>query len=287
MVIPNQGFLPPQGMFGDPNMSPTNFAQNTMATGNVMMGGMPLMADASFGPDIQARLAQMMQSPSMQQQFNQTQPPAPTAAPQPSMGNPGMVEPGSAQPLPPAPPFTPSASLPANATPTNIFGDPFQFQDQRQQDAFGRFMTAPDYQFRLNEGIRAMDASAAQRGLLLSGNQLRALQEFGQGIAAGEFGNYYNRMAGIAGLSQPTDFGGFAQLGAQTLGGLQGARGNLTANLGNIQGAGANAQGAILGNVFGNIPFQQIGQAIGGVFGGGAPAPSSGFSTGGMFRTTL
>jgi hypothetical protein len=184
-------------------------------------------------------------------------------------GSPGTQDPGGI-----------GSQLPGNATPTNIFGNPFQFQDQRQQDAFGRFMTSPDYQFRMNEGVRAMDSSAAQRGLLLSGNQLRSLQEFGQGMAAGEFGNYYNRMAGIAGLSQPTDFGGFAGLGANTLANLQGSRGNLTANLGNIQGAGANAQGAILGNMFGSIPWSQVGTAIGNVFGGNS---GSGFSTGGGF----
>jgi hypothetical protein len=60
----------------------------------------------------------------------------------------------------------------------------------------------------------------------------------------------------------------------------------LTANLGNIQGAGANAQGAIMGNMFGSIPWGQIGNAMGGVFGGGS-APANNFSVGGNFRTRL
>jgi hypothetical protein len=34
---------------------------------------------------------------------------------------------------------------------------------------------------------------------------------------------------------------------------------------------------------FRGIPWGQIGSAIGNVFGGGAPATPSGFSTGGMF----
>jgi hypothetical protein len=261
-----------------------------------MMGG--------FGPQLGPRIQQFINNGGMQ--------PAPGGMPAPQMpGQPAPQMP--AQPVPQQNPGTIEGSpgtqdpggiggyggidgspgtedpggigsqLPGNATPTNIFGNPFQFQDQRQQDAFGRFMTSPDYQFRMNEGVRAMDSSAAQRGLLLSGNQLRSLQEFGQGMAAGEFGNYYNRMAGIAGLSQPTDFGGFAGLGANTMANLQGSRGNLTANLGNIQGAGANAQGALMTEAFRGIPWGQIGSAIGNVFGGGAPATPSGFSTGGMF----
>lgn len=251
-----------------------------------MMGG--------FGPQLGPNIQQFINGGGMQ--------PAPGGMPAPQMpGMPAPQMPGQPMPGQPAPqqnlgpidgspgtedPGGLGGQLPGNATPTNIFGNPFQFQDQRQQDAFGRFMTGPDYQFRMNEGVRAMDSSAAQRGMLLSGNQLRSLQEYGQGMASSEFGNYYNRMAGIAGLSQPTDFGGFAGLGAQTLGNLQGSRGQLTANLGNIQGAGANAQGALMTEMFRGIPWQGIGQSIGNVFGGGGGG-NSGFSTGGMFRTTL
>jgi hypothetical protein len=263
-------------MMGAPGMQmPGGGMQNNFMTGQV-----PGMQGNQFGPGIQQRIAQMMQP-------QQPQPGQPAPVQQPSSlgpidGSPGTEDPGGIGGyggIDGSPGV--NEGMPTNVTPNNMFGGQFQFQDQAQRDAFNRFMTSPDYQFRMNEGVRAMDSSAAQRGMLLSGNQLRSLQELGQGMAAGEYGNYYNRMAGIAGLSQPTDFGGFAGLGANTLANLQGSRGQLTANLGNIQGAGANAQGAIMGNMFGSIPWQQIGNAMGGVFGGGSGG--GGFSTGGGF----
>lgn len=55
-------------------------------------------------------------------------------------------------------------------------------------------MTAdPSYKFRLNEGVNAIDASAASRGKLLSGAQDKALQNYGQNMASQEYGNAYNR----------------------------------------------------------------------------------------------
>lgn len=56
----------------------------------------------------------------------------------------------------------------------------------------------PGYQFRLQQGVRAQDMSAAARGRLLSGAQQKGLQEFSQGLASSELGNAYNRVAGVA-----------------------------------------------------------------------------------------
>jgi hypothetical protein len=41
----------------------------------------------------------------------------------------------------------------------------------------------PGYEFMMNEGVRARDASAANRGNLLSGAQMKEMQTFGQGMA--------------------------------------------------------------------------------------------------------
>lgn len=57
-------------------------------------------------------------------------------------------------------------------------------------DRYGGFEASPGYQFRLDEGGRAVDRSAAARGLLLSGAQNKAITRFGQGEASGEFQNY-------------------------------------------------------------------------------------------------
>lgn len=55
------------------------------------------------------------------------------------------------------------------------------------------FTADPGYEFRRSEGIRALDSSAARRGALLSGNQLKELEQYGQGLAAQEYQNWFNR----------------------------------------------------------------------------------------------
>jgi hypothetical protein len=61
------------------------------------------------------------------------------------------------------------------------------------QGAMENFYTSPGYQYRLDEGLRAVDAGAAARGMLRSGATLKAEQAFGEGLAAQEYGNYYTR----------------------------------------------------------------------------------------------
>jgi hypothetical protein len=60
----------------------------------------------------------------------------------------------------------------------------------------------PSYQFRLGEGMKALDRQAAARGGLISGGALKAAQRYGQDYASQEFGNAYNRLASMAGLGQ-------------------------------------------------------------------------------------
>jgi len=52
------------------------------------------------------------------------------------------------------------------------------------------------YQFRLNQGTRALQNSAAARGGLDSGAALKALTRYGQDYASTEYGNAYNRAQG-------------------------------------------------------------------------------------------
>ena len=60
----------------------------------------------------------------------------------------------------------------------------------------------PSYQFRLGEGLKALDRQAAARGGLISGGALKAAQRYGQDFASQEFGNAYNRLASLAGIGQ-------------------------------------------------------------------------------------
>jgi hypothetical protein len=55
------------------------------------------------------------------------------------------------------------------------------------------FQADPGYGFRLSEGLKALERSAAARGGLLSGGTGKALTRFGQDMASQEFQNAYGR----------------------------------------------------------------------------------------------
>jgi len=51
----------------------------------------------------------------------------------------------------------------------------------------------PGFQFRLQEGQKALENSAAARGGVLGGGTAKALQRYGQDYGSNEYGNVYNR----------------------------------------------------------------------------------------------
>ena len=106
-----------------------------------------------------------------------------------------------------------------------------------------KFQADPGYAFRMSEGMKALERSAAARGGLLSGATLKGTQRFGQDLASQEYQNAFNRyQAERAGTLNPYQaLAGTAQTSANT---LTNAAGNLGTQLGsNIIGAG-NAQAA-------------------------------------------
>lgn len=64
------------------------------------------------------------------------------------------------------------------------------------------FFESPDYQFNLTEGQKAIDRSLAARGRTLSGAGVREGVRYASGMASNEYGNFYNRLANLAGLGQ-------------------------------------------------------------------------------------
>jgi len=88
----------------------------------------------------------------------------------------------------------------------------------------------PSYQFRLGEGMKALDRQAAARGGLISGGALKAAQRYGQDYASQEFGNAYNRLASMAGLGQTAT------------GAMGNAAGNYATNQGQNYMGAANAR---------------------------------------------
>ena len=75
------------------------------------------------------------------------------------------------------------------------------------------FFESPDYQFNLAEGQKAIDRSLAARGRTLSGAGVREGVRYASGMASNEFGNFYNRLANLAGIGQ-TATGSTAAAGA-------------------------------------------------------------------------
>lgn len=63
------------------------------------------------------------------------------------------------------------------------------------------FQKTPYYQFLQDEGMRGIERSAAARGGLGSGQTMVALQDRAQNVAAGEFGNQFNRALGGYGVN--------------------------------------------------------------------------------------
>lgn len=64
------------------------------------------------------------------------------------------------------------------------------------------FQESPDYQFTLQQGLQGLDRSAAARGSLYSGGQQADIMQYGQGLASQQYNNYYNKLAGLAGMGQ-------------------------------------------------------------------------------------
>lgn len=128
-------------------------------------------------------------------------------------------------------------------------------------EGFAGFQASPGYQFRLNEGQRMLEGSAAAAGNLYSGNTLRALTDYGQGMASNEYGNYIARLGSLAGMGQAAA-GNQANAGANFAAGA----GQAIAGLGNAQAAGAigggNAINQGIGNALGAWQYAQ--QSAGG-----------------------
>jgi hypothetical protein len=92
---------------------------------------------------------------------------------------------------------SPETRLPAAFTSQTQF--PSQFKPEAQY-ALPKAFTGqvnlqadPGYQFRLSEGLKALDRQAAARGGLISGSALKAAQRYGQDMASQEYGQAYNR----------------------------------------------------------------------------------------------
>jgi hypothetical protein len=122
----------------------------------------------------------------------------------------------------------------------------------------GQFTQDPGYAFRMKEGMNALNANAAARGGLISGNALRAAQAYGQDLGSQEYQNAFNRyqIERNAKLAPLQSLAGVGQTTAQQLG-----------------AAGAANAGAVGNYLTGGAAAQAAGQV------GGANAITSGLGT--------
>jgi len=117
----------------------------------------------------------------------------------------------------------------------------------------GQFNTNnPAYQFQLKQGQQALDRSSAARGMGYSGAQMKAAQEYGQGLASqqydkeynrasGEFGDYFNRLSGLSQGGQQAA-SSMANAGSQYANSASNTFGNLSNAQSSILGQQANAR---------------------------------------------
>lgn len=127
-------------------------------------------------------------------------------------------------------------------------------------NAFNNYRNSTGYQFRFNEGMRALDAGAP---VLNSGARLKAALNYGQNIASNEFGNYLGQLANQQGVGLA---GASAQAGVG-----QNYANSVSANNNSAGTAAANAalmRGQSTANMWGGIA-NGIGGVFGSSFGGG------------------
>lgn len=144
------------------------------------------------------------------------------------------------------------------------------------------FEADPGYQFRLGEGQKQIESSAAARGGLLSGAAAKALTKYNQNFASNEYGNVYNRfranqtdqfnrLASLAGVGQTatnatqqagqnfaTGTGNALQYGGTArASGYAGQANALSAGLGGLASAVNNfGGGSTYGNPYGGYSAQ-------------------------------
>jgi len=123
-----------------------------------------------------------------------------------------------------------------------------------------QFQADPGYGFRLKEGLRALEGTAAARGGLLSGNTMRGLTRYGQELGSQEFTNAFNRYQAerAARLNPLQSLAGMGQTTATNIAGQAGQLGQSVAA--NMIGAGNARASGYMGTA--NAISNALGQGL-------------------------
>jgi len=157
-------------------------------------------------------------------------------------------------------------------------------------DPNANFMASPDYQFRMQQGLEGVTQNRAVNGLLKSGSALRGLNDYAQNTAAGEFGSWWNRQAGLANAGQAANTQN-AQSGSSYANASQNAlSNNAQAQMqssyyqGNVAAQGAGQVAGAIGWGIQNLPRGGSGAAGAGNPGAHAGGSGGGFSVSNPWR---
>lgn len=146
---------------------------------------------------------------------------------------------------------------------------------------YSSFFNSPDYQFALQQGTRGVTNYENAQGMGLSGGALKDISQFNQGLASQQYGNYFNRLMGLA------------TLGGNAAGSLAGNNANMANSIGNTTQAVGQAQAsgivgatnAVTGSISSGVSNSLLASLIGknpsafgsnnlgqSLFGGGSPS---------------
>lgn len=131
---------------------------------------------------------------------------------------------------------------------------------QQYQTAFDNYKNSTGYQFRLNQGLNAVNSGYAGAGTVKSGAAMKAINDYAQGMASQEFGNYLGALGNqqALGFSAASAQAGVGQNYANNMGNIAMQNGANQANAAlvksqntaNMIGSIANIGGNILGRGF-------------------------------------
>jgi hypothetical protein len=128
---------------------------------------------------------------------------------------------------------------------------------QGNQAATNAFQAGPGYQFALGQGIQALDRSAAGSGMFGSGNAAMALNNYGQGMANQQYGNWLQNLAGLNNQGLQAASGQTGRQGALAGINMWGA----DAQNRNVMGAGSQGASDILQGTMADVNANQMGGA--------------------------
>jgi hypothetical protein len=132
-----------------------------------------------------------------------------------------------------------------------------------------QFRQDPGYAFRMSEGMKGLERSAAARGGLLSGATLKGIQRFGQDLGSQEYQNAFNRYQTerSARLNPLQSLAGVGQTSANTIGQAGAQFANTAGNIG-INQSNVAANALLAGQQARSSSYGQLGNVLGKYLGG-------------------